>query len=91
MLIDRSSYDDQRIQHCIIERRSCSSHAEAVRYSPIISRNDIEPVGKTSELAIRGFKRTSRTGEVEQLKSRRNVEADRAHGLIVGKFDLPDI
>jgi hypothetical protein len=87
-LIDWSADNDEGIQHGIIERRSGSSHAEAVRYDSFISPNDIESVGGTSELAICGFKRAGRACEVEQLKPWGNVKADRAHGRIIGKFDL---
>ena len=88
MLIDRSAYNDERIQHGIIERRSGSSHAKAVRYGTRIGREDLDPVGGTSELEICRFKRAGRACEVEHLKLRGNVKADRAHGRIIGKFDL---
>ena len=87
-LIGWSADNDERIQHGIIERRSGSSHAEAVRYDSFINPNDIEPVGGTSELAICGFKRADRACEIEQLIPWGNVKADRAHGGIIGKFDL---
>jgi hypothetical protein len=49
----------------------------------------MDPVGRASELAICRFKCTGWTGEVEHLKPWGNVKADRVHGRIIGKFDLP--
>ena len=77
--------------HGIIERRSSSDHAKAVRYGTLISCEDTDPIGGSFELVICRFKRTGRTGEVQHLKPWRNVEADRIHGRIIGKFDLPVI
>jgi len=83
-----SADDDQRIECGIIERCSGSSHAKAVRYGARIGGEDLDPVRKASELAICRFKRAGWTGEVEHLKLGGNVKADRAHGRIIGKFDL---
>jgi hypothetical protein len=86
--IDWSADNDERIEHGIIERRSGSSHAKAVRYGTLMSRKDMDPIGGTSELAICRFERAGRTCEVKHLKPRGNVKADRVHGRIIGKFDL---
>ena len=75
--IDPSADDDERIEHGIIERRSSSSHAKAVRHGTLISRKDMDPIGGTFELVICRFKRAGRTGEVEHLEPWRNVKADR--------------
>ena len=74
---DRSADDDERIEYGMIERRSSSSHAKAVRYGTLFGRKDMDPIGGTSELAICRFKCAGWTGEVEHLKPRGNVEADR--------------
>jgi hypothetical protein len=86
--LDWSADNDQRIEHGIIERRSGSSHAKAVRYATRIGREDMDPIGVTSELEICRLERAGRTGEVEHLKAGGNVKADRAHSRIIGKFDL---
>jgi hypothetical protein len=83
-----SANDYERIDHRIIERRSGSSHAKAVRYGTRIGCEDLDPIGRTSQLTICRFERGSRTCEVKHLKPRGNVEADRVHGRIIGKFDL---
>ena len=86
--IDWSADNDERIEHGIIERRSGSSHAKAVRYGTRIGCEDLDPIGRTSQLTICRFERGSRTCEVKHLKPRGNVKADRVHGRIIGKFDL---
>src|SRR5256712_1068162 len=86
--IDPSAGDDERIDHGITERRSSSSHAKAVRHDTFISREDMDPIGGTFELVICRFKGAGRPGEVKHLKPWENVEADRFHGRIIGKFDL---
>jgi hypothetical protein len=48
----------------------------------------MDPIGGISDLQICRLERASRTGEVEHLKAGGNVKADRAHGRIIGKFDL---
>ena len=53
-----------------------------------MSRKDVDPIGGTSDLQICRFERAGRTGKVEHLKAGGNVKADRAHGRIIGKFDL---
>jgi len=83
-----SANDDERIDHRIIERRSGSSHAEAVRYGTRLGREYMDSIGRTSKLAIGRFKRAGRTCEVKHRKPWGNVKADRAHGRIIGKFDL---
>ena len=83
-----SADDDERIEHGIIERRSGSSHAKGVRYGTRIGREDMDPIGRTSQLAICRFERAGRTCEVKHLKARRNIKADGMHGRIIGKFDL---
>jgi hypothetical protein len=45
----------------------------------------MDPIGRTSQLAICRFERAGRTCEVKHLK------ADGMHGRIIGKFDLPVI
>src|SRR6266478_5672128 len=87
--LDWSADNDERIDHGSIERRSCSSHAKAVRYGARIGREDMDPIGRTSQLVICRFERAGRTREVEHLKARRNIKADGMHGRIIGKFDLP--
>ena len=72
----------------IVERRSGSSNAKTVRHGALISREDMDPIGGTLELVICRLKRGSRTGEVEHLKPWGNVESDRLHGRIIGKYDL---
>ena len=89
MWLDWSADNDERIEHGIIERRNCSSHAKAVRYGTRIGGEDMDSIGRTSKLAICRFERAGRTREVEHLKARRNIKADRMHGRIIGKFDLP--
>jgi len=48
----------------------------------------MDPIGGTFELVICRFKGAGRPGEVKHLKPWENVEADRFHGRIIGKFDL---
>src|SRR6266702_5163084 len=86
-----SADDDQRIEYGMIERRGGSSHAKAVRYGTLIGGENMDPIGRASELAICCFKCAGWTGEVQNLIFRGNVEADRVHGRIIGKFDLPVI
>jgi hypothetical protein len=86
--INWSADNDERIEHGVMERRSASRHAKAVRYGTRIGREDLDPIGRTSQLAICRFERASRTCEVKHLKPRGNIKADRAHGRIIGKFDL---
>ena len=88
MWLDWSADNVERIEHGIIERRSGSSHAKAVRYGTRVGREDLDPISGTSELEICRFERGGRAREVEHLKLRGNVKADRAHGRIIGKFDL---
>jgi len=89
--IDPSANDDERIEHNFIEARSGSFQAKAVRYGTRIGGEDKDSIGRTSKLAICRFERAGRTREVEHLKARRNIKADRMHGRIIGKFDLPVI
>jgi hypothetical protein len=84
-----SADDDERIDHRIIERCSGSSHAKAVRYGTRLGREYVDPIGRTSKLAICRLKRAGRTGEIKHRKPWGNVKADRAHGRMIGKFDLP--
>jgi hypothetical protein len=84
-----SADDDERIDHRIIERRSGSSHAKAVRYGTRLGREYVDPIDRASKLAICCFERAGRTCEVKHRKPWGNVKADRVHGRIIGKFDLP--
>jgi hypothetical protein len=86
--LDWSADDDERIEHGIVETGSGSSHPKAVRYGTRVGREDMDPIGRTSQLAICRFERAGRTCEVKHLKAGGNVKADRAHGRIIGKFDL---
>ena len=86
--IDSSADDNERIGHRIVESRSGGGHAKAVRYGTLISRKHADAISRTSELAIRRLKRGGRTGEVEHLEALGYIKTDRAHGLIIGKFDL---
>src|SRR6266480_7973012 len=83
--IDWSADNDERIEHGIIERRSGSSQAKAVRYGTRIGCEDVDPIGRTSQFTICRFESGGRTCEVKHLKPRGNVKADRGHGRIVGK------
>jgi hypothetical protein len=71
-----------------VSSTASSSDAAAVRDHPLVSRDDMDPIGGMADLAIGRLERGGRTGEVEHLEPWRNVEADRFHGRIIGKFDL---
>jgi len=86
--IDSFPHDNERIDHRIVERRSGGGHPKAVRYGTLISRKHTDAISRTSELPIRRLKRGGRTGEVEHLEALGYIKTDRAHGLIIGKFDL---
>ena len=87
--VPRGCEDDQRIDHGFIERRSGSSYAKTVRYGTRLGRKHVDPIGRTSKLAIGRFERACRTCEVKHRKPGGDVKADRAHGRMIGKFDLP--
>ena len=88
MWLDWSADNDERIEHGIIERRSSDSHAKAACHGTLISRKDMEPIGRTFEVVICRFEGAGRTGEVEHLKAWGNVKADRPHGRMIGNYDL---
>ena len=80
-----SADDDERIEHGIIEQRSSSSHAKAVRHDALIGREDLDAIGGTFEVDICRLKRGCWTREVERLKPWRYIEPDCLHGRIIGK------
>lgn len=86
--VDPSPDNDQSIEHAVVECCSSRGDAKAAGDSPNAGRHDMDLVGRTSDLAICRLERAGRTSQVEHLKSWRNVEAERIHGRMIGKFDV---